>query len=151
MATKRRMNAEAILPDLSQLNSDESNTDTENELEDWPGQGRNCLSPEIRLQTRHQISLEDGKSVSNDSDSDSFDLSKMGANKRSRRLGHQPSTSTVHQSNGNLDSDNFQMDADDLDANRLMSMLRSICDTVKENTRCLKELQKAQAEFQHSR
>ena len=149
MATKRRMNAEAILPDLSQLNSDESNTDTE--LEDWPGQGRNCLSPEIGLQTHHQISLEDGKSVSNDSDSDSFDLNKTGANKRSRRLGHQPSTSTVHQSNGNLDSDDFQMDADDLDANRLMSMLRSICDTVKENTRCLKELQKAQAEFQHSR
>ena len=144
------MNAEAVLPDLSALGSDESEQDTENE--DWSGRGRNCMSPEIAPQTSHQVKLEDGKSVSSDSDSDSLDQRKTVAKRRNRRFGHQPSTSAVVQSGvGNLDSDDSRMDADDLDANRLMSMLRTICDTVKENTRCLKELQKAQAEIQHSR
>lgn len=61
MAVRKQMNAEAVLPNLSGMGSDESKQDTENE--NWPGRGKNCLSPEIALQTSYQLRIEDGKSV----------------------------------------------------------------------------------------
>lgn len=101
-----------------------------------------CLSPEIALQDKSTPATSDSVSTDETDDNGLARDPDVTIKRPRTRLG----MSGDH--DGASDSD---LEADGLEGSEIMSLLRTICDTVKKNTRCLKQLQEAQATAQRSR
>ena len=103
------------------------------------------MSPEIALQDKSTPATSDSVSTDETDDNGMARDPDVTIKRLRTRLGM--SGDHVHDSASDIDSD---LEADGPEGSEIMSLLRTICDTVK-NTRCLKQLQETQATAQLSR